>query len=182
MLKPLALMMMIAAAGSLAACAEKFVLSGSPEVAGLLIVDAVVKTKSFLGQQSEPPVVKVVVRKVIGDLFIEGEVLQGMFVFQGLKPGKYQLVSVSTKPAKKEVVLSVPGDDEEAFTFDVAAGTPMYVGQIKIQQDIRLKELGIRFSLTPTPQREIEAWKTLLEQSLRTQWKSVVEKRLESLS
>ena len=182
MLKSLAWMLMVAAAVVSAACAEKFVLSGSPEVGGLLIIDAVVKTKSFLGQESEPAVIKVTVRKVIGDLFIEGEVLQGMFVFQGLKPGKYQLVSVSTKPAKKEVVLTVPSDDEEAFTFDVAAGTPLYVGQVKIQQDVRLKELGIHFNLVPSPQREIEAWKTLLEQSLRTQWKSVVEKRLASLS
>ncbi len=182
MVKPLAWMSMVVAALMLSACAEKFVLSGSPEVGGLLIVDAVVKTKSFMGQESDPPVVKVTVRKVIGDLFVEGEALQDVFVFQGLKPGKYQLVSVSTKPGKKEVVLTVPTDDEEAFTFDVVAGTPLYIGQVKIQQDIRLKELGIRFTRTPTPQREIEVWKVLLEQSLRSQWKYVVEKHLASLS
>lgn len=173
---------MVVATAISAACAEKFILSGSPEFGGLLIIDAAVKTKSFLGQESEPEIVKVIVRKVIGDLLIEGETLQGMFVFQGLKPGKYQLVSISTKPSKKEVVLTVPADDEETFTFDVAAGMPLYIGQVKIQQDIRLKELGIRFSLTPSPQREIAAWKTLLEQSLRMQWKSVIEKHLASLS
>lgn len=167
---------------ALAACAEKFVLSGSPEVGGLVIVDAMVKTKSFLGQESAPAVVKVTLRKVIGDIFIDGEILQGLFVFQGLKPGKYQLISVTTKPAKKEVVLTVPGDDEETFTFDVAAGTPLYIGQVKIQQDVRLRDLGIRFSLSPAPKREIEAWKTLLEQSLRSQWKYVVEKHIASLS
>lgn len=182
MSKSLTWMVMLAAMAMLVACAEKFVLSGSPEVAGLLIVDPVVKTKSFYGQESEPAVVKVTVRKVIGDLFIEGEVLQGMFVFQGLKPGKYQLVSVSTKPAKKEVVLTVPGDDEDTFTFEVVSGMPLYIGQVKIQQDVRLKELGIRFSLVPSPPREIEAWKTLLEQSLRTQWKLAIEKRLASLT
>ena len=182
MLKSYTWLWIVVAVSVLAACAEKFVLTGSPEVGGLLIVDAVVKTKSFMGQESDPPIVKVTVRKVIGDLLVEGEALQDMFVFQGLKPGKYQLVSVSTKPGKKEVVLTVPTDDEEVFSFDVVAGTPLYIGQVKIQQDIRLKELGIRFSLTPAPKREIEAWKTLLEQSLRSQWKYVVEKHLASLS
>lgn len=182
MLKSLTWMLMVVAVSLLTACAEKFVLSGSPEVGGLVIVDAVIKTKSFMGQESQPAVVKIIVRKVIGDVLVEGEALQDVFVFQGLKPGKYQLVSVSTKPGKKEVVLTVPADDEETFSFDVVAGTPRYVGQVKIQQDIRLKELGIRFSLTPAPQREIEAWKTLLEQSLRSQWKYVVEKHLASLS
>ncbi|MBI3776444.1 MAG: hypothetical protein HY273_13020 [Gammaproteobacteria bacterium] len=167
---------------ALSACAEKFVLSGSPEVGGLLIIDAVVKTKSFMGQDSEPAIVKVTVRKIIGDVFVEGESLQDVFVFQGLKPGKYQLISVATKPGKKEVVLPVPTDDEEAFTFDVAAGKPLYIGQVNIQQDIRLKELGIRYTLAPVPKREIEVWKTLLEQSLRSQWKYVVEKHIASLS
>lgn len=182
MSKSFAWMWIVVAVSVTAACAEKFVLSGSPEVGGLLIIDAAVKTKSFMGQDSDPPIVRVTVRKVIGDVLVEGEALQDVFVFQGLKPGKYQLVSVSTKPGKKEVVLTVPTDDEEIFTFDVAAGTPRYVGQIKIQQDVRLKELGIRFTLTPSPTREIDAWRTLLEQSLRTQWKYVVEKHLASLS
>jgi hypothetical protein len=181
-MKSLTSMLIVVAVLVSAACAEKFVLTGSPEVGGLLIVDATVKTKSFMGQESAPPVVRVTLRKVIGDILVEGEALQDVFVFQGLKPGKYQLVSVATKPAKKEVVMTVPTDDEETFTFDVVAGTPLYVGQVKIQQDIRLKELGVRFSLTPSPQREVEAWKTLLEQSLRSQWKYVVEKHLASLS
>ena len=182
MLKSFAWMWMVVAVSLSAGCAEKFVLTGSPEVGGLLIIDAAVKTKSFMGQESDPPIVRVTVRKVIGDLLVDGEALQDVFVFQGLKPGKYQLVSVATKPGKKEVVLTVPTDDEETFTFDVVAGAPRYIGQVKIQQDVRLKELGIRFNLAPSPKREIEAWKTLLEQSLRSQWKYVVEKHLASLS
>jgi hypothetical protein len=167
---------------TLCACAEKFVLSGSPDVAGLLVVDPVVSSKSFLGQESRPEVVRVTVVKVIGDVLIEGEVQNGLFVFQGLKPGQYRLVSVTTKPGKKEVVLAVPPEAEEAFTFEVEAGTPLYLGVVKVSQDMRLRDIGVSYRLENTPERERVAWKTLLNQSLRSNWKTVLEKHLESLS
>lgn len=171
----------IVVATLLTACAEKFVLMGSPEVGGLLIVDPMIKSKSFLGQESRPAVVKVTIRKVVGDIMIEGEPLEEFFVFQGLKPGQYQLVSLSTKPGKKEVVLSVPTEDEKQFTFEVSAGQPLYLGQVLAKQDMRMRELGVHYDLTPAPQREKQAWKMLLEHSLRSQWKSVMEQRLNAL-
>lgn len=166
----------------LVACAEKFVLTGSPEVGGLLIIDPTVKSKSFLGQESKPVVVSVIIRKVVGDLLIEGEPLKGVFVFQGLKPGEYQLVSIATKPGKKEVVLSVPPDEEELLSFRIEPGKPLFLGEILARQDMHLKDIGVHFALIPDTERERAAWKMLLEQSLRSQWKGVIEKYLATLS
>ena len=166
----------------LSACAEKFVLTGSPEVGGLLVIDPTIRSKSFMGQESEPPVVNVVIRKVVGDLLIEGEPLKGVFVFQGLKPGEYQLISFSTKPGKKEVVLTVPPDEEELLSFRIEAGKPLFLGEILARQDMHMKELGVHFALIPDTERERAAWEMLLEQSLRSQWKLVIEKYLATLS
>jgi hypothetical protein len=167
---------------TLCACADKFVLSGSPDLAGLLVVEPVVSSKSFLGQESHPEVVQVTVRKIVGEVLIEGEAQDGRFVFQGLKPGQYQLVSIATKPGKKEVVLAVPPESEEALSFEVVAGTPIYLGVVKVLQDMRLRDIGVRFILEAAPEREKAAWKALLKQSLRSKWKAVLEKHLESLS
>ena len=166
----------------LAACADKFVISGSPEMSGLVIVDPTVKSKSFLGQESEPAVVRVVIRKVVGDLLIEGEPLKGVFVFQSLKPGQYQLVSFSTKPGKKELVLTVPPDEEELLSFQVEPGKPLFLGEVLARQDMHLKELGVHFALIPDVERERSAWKLLMAQSLRSQWKQVIEEYLATLS
>jgi hypothetical protein len=46
---------------------------------------------------------------------------------------------------------------------------------------MRMKELGVHCDITPAPQREKQAWKMLLEQSLRSQWKSVMEQRIDAL-
>lgn len=165
-----------------AACAEKFVLSGSPNVAGLLVVETEINTKSFMGTKSQPPPVKVVIRKVVGDLLIEGELVHGLFVFQGLKPGQYQLISVSTQPGKKEVALSVPSENEEQFTFEIDPGVPRYLGVVKIQQDMQLKELGIHYQLDAETDRERAAWKLLINQLNRSLWKPVIERHLGSLS
>lgn len=166
----------------LSGCAEKFVLTGSPEIGGLVVIDPTVRTKSFMGQESEPPVVKVVIRKVVGDLLIEGEPLKGVFVFQGLKPGDYQLISFSTKPGKNETVLTVAGDEEESLSFRVEPGKPLFLGEVLARQDMHMKDLGIHFALIPDTDRERAAWRMLLEQSLRSQWKRVIESHLETLS
>lgn len=172
----------IVASALLSACAEKFVLTGSPEVGGLLVIDPTVRSKSFMGQESEPPVVNVVIRKVVGDLLIEGEPLNSVFVFQGLKPGEYQLISISTKPGKKEMALTVPPDEEELLTFRIEPGKPLFLGEILARQDMHMKELGVHFALIPDIERERAAWKMLLEQSLRSQWKRVIESHLATLS
>ncbi len=167
---------------ALTGCSEKFVLSGSPDVAGLLVVEPEISTKSFMGERSESNAVKVVIRKVIGDLLVEGERVGDLFVFQGLKPGQYQLVSVSTKPGKKEMTLAVPSENEEQFTFEIAPGAPVYIGVVKIQQDMQLKELGIHYQLSADAQRERSAWKSLIEQLNRSRWKPVLERHLDSIS
>jgi hypothetical protein len=166
---------------ALAACAEKFVLGGSPDVAGLLVVDAEVSTKSFMGDKSDSTPVNVVIRKVIGDVLIEGERVGDLFVFQGLKPGRYQLVSVSTKRGKKETALAVPSESEEQFTFEVAAGVPLYLGVVTIQQDMQLKELGVHYQLNADASRARAAWKSLIEQQTRSRWKPVLERHLGTL-
>lgn len=166
---------------ALSACAEKFVLSGSPDLAGLLVVEPEVKTRSFMGADSQPPVVKVVVRKVVGDLLVEGEPLDGRFVFQGLKPGQYQLVSVYTRPGKKDIEIGVPPESEEQFSFEVQAGVPLYLGVLRVQQDLRMRELGAHFQFVTDAERERAAWRALLKHLSRSSWKPVIERRLESI-
>ncbi len=167
---------------TLTACAERFVLSGSPDVAGLLVIEPEISTKSFMGERTKSEPVKVVIRKVVGDLQIDGEIVHGLFVFQGLKPGKYQLVSVSTKPAKKEVTLLVPSENEDQFTFEIEPGEPRYIGVVNIQQDMQLKELGIHYQIKANANRERAAWRLLINQLNRSQWKPVIARHLESLS
>jgi hypothetical protein len=108
--------------------------------------------------------------------------LQDLFVFQGLKPGQYQLASVSTKPGKKEMALPVPSENEELFTFEIEAGAPHYLGVVKIQQDMQLKELGIHYHLSADVERERAAWKLLINQQNRSRWKPVLERHLGTLS
>lgn len=171
----------VLAVAFLSACADKFVLSGTPEFAGLLVVEPEINARSFLGEETQRSAVQVTIRKVVGDVLLEGELLEGRFVFQGLKPGKYELVSVSIQPGKKPVAISVPSEDEEQFAFEIAAGIPLYMGVLRIQQDLRMKELGTRFQLIPDPDRERAAWRSILKHLNKSQWKPVIEQRLKAL-
>lgn len=145
---------------------------------GLLVVDAVMK-KAL----NTMPLTGVAIANVSdpGDEILSGSFktggflsqLSGVVVFPNLSPGTYRIVKVRTENVNMWETTFLPGTAE--FEVEIAAGTPVYFGQIAIRHPVGSTERQI--AVNYDGERESLAWQMVAERYQGSEWLPAIEEQ-----
>lgn len=160
-------------------------LEGSPETTGVVVVQADVTVHDMLfGLKSGAAPVGGVIASVDGTKHVvHGKSTSDLVVFSNLPPGRWQLVMIEADwqsgNATWRKEFGVPIENIDAFTFDVRAGEPVYLGA-KIEEDPRSDAHRLRFDRHDEPAAERKAWQWLDEVYEKSAWAPVFRAKLGS--
>ncbi len=188
MIKKIIKLGVFAAAISMFSCAATTPIAdmaGQPESAGLVVVDAMisvsdvsqVKTNAF---SSEAYLVRVGGPSEA----LKGKKSSGLLLFSNLAPGRYRLSKVKSVMMSEGEIYNksypIPNIRKE-MTFDVRAGSVLYVGKLIIKDFTQTRRGNISYDFDHEPAYEVAAWQELIKSYKGSPWSLLIEERLKKL-
>ena len=160
-------------------------LAGSPEVRGLLLLDAKIKVINA-NRKTTAHLNGATISRLFGrtEKEIKGKKASGMIIFSDLRPGVYRLKEIEAILVESDYITerrySIPNVIKET-TFKVKPKQATYMGKLTITKDAKAQENSITLQANTDPKHEVGAWYEIMDRYKGSPWHDLMQERVDKL-
>lgn len=161
-------------------------LSGTPATSSLVVVVCEVTMLGVFDLRTNQKVEFALLTGTGGRGRFVGQPISNLIIFSDVPPGEYSLTGVRAiwmtgNNTSQTNSYPVPEGEASRFVVRTRLGEPAFLGVVAIQEVRKLNERGVKFTLTPSKEAEIQALEKFAELYGEHPWAAAARKRVSEL-